>query len=223
MKPVPIGVLVAESHTLFRAALKAGLEAEGDVEVVAEAGDRQEAETAVRRLVPDVAVLDATLPGDGIGACASIKADDLATKVLILSEAPDEGVLLAAVEAGADGYIDRESSLSELVAAVRRLHSGEACIPPGMLGVLLRRLIERRRGEDSAVDRFSRLSRREKEVFALMVQGLDNRAIAAALVVSPHTVRTHAQNVLEKLKVHSRLEAATLAMEYNLIDRFAVS
>ena len=223
MSPPPVRVLVAQGHALFRAALKAGLRAQG-VEVVAEACDGGGAVAEAKLHVPDVAVVDAGLPGDGIATCASIKADDeLTTRVLILGEGPDEAVLLAAVEAGADGYVDREGSLSELVGAVRRLHAGEACIPPGMLGVLLRRLIERRRGEDSAVDRFSRLSRREKEVFALMVQGLDNRAIAAALVVSPHTARTHAQNVLEKLKVHSRLEAATMAMEYNLIDRFAVS
>jgi DNA-binding NarL/FixJ family response regulator len=220
-RPV-IRVMVAEGHALFRAALRAGIGAEPDLEVVAEAGRSDQAIEEVRRQAPDVAVLSAVAPADAIQVCAAIKAEGVGTKVLVVSELPDQTILLGAVEAGADGYLDSGRGLASLLAAIRQVHAGEACIPPGMLGVLLRCLIHRRRDEDAAVDRFSRLSRREKEVFGLLVEGKDNRAIAEALVVSPHTARTHIQNVLEKLEVHSRLEAATLAMEYNLLERFAV-
>jgi DNA-binding NarL/FixJ family response regulator len=89
-----------------------------------------------------------------------------------------------------------------------------------MLGSLLRDLIQRRRHEDEAVELFSRLSKREKGVLALLAEGLDNDAIARELVISPHTARTHVQNVLRKLDVHSRMEAARLALDYNLVERF---
>ena len=216
-----ITVIVAECSALFRAALAAGLEDQRDVAVVATIGDSAEAVDAILTAQPDVAIVDSGLtPHSGVEVCASLKALDVRTKILILSNRSDQSLLLAAVEAGADGYVDRSSDLLGLVSAIRRVHAGEACIPPEMLGVLLRHLIERRRGEDVAVDRFSRLSRREREVFALLVQGMDNRAIAEALVVSPHTSRTHIQRVLEKLGVHSRLEAVFLASRYNLIERF---
>ena len=216
-----ITVLVAECGALLRAALAAGLEDQHDVRVVATTGDSDEAVQAILSARPDVAIVDSGLsPRSGVEVCATLKALDVPTKVLILSDRSDQQLLLAAVEAGADGYADRSTDLHGLVTAVRRVHAGEACIPPEMLGVLLRHLIERRRGEDVAVDRFSRLSRREREVFALLVQGMDNRAIARALVVSPHTSRTHIQRVLEKLGVHSRLEAVFLASRYNLIERF---
>lgn len=218
----PIRILLAEGHALFRAALQAGLEAEDGIEVVSAVGRDEQAVQEAERVAPDVALIDAALPATGgVKVAAAIKASDLRTAVLIVSEIADPGTLFSAVEAGADGYLDRSGTLSDLVAAIRRVHSGHACIPPELLGALLRRLILRRRDEDLAVERFGRLSRREREVAALLVKGLDNRAIAEALVVSPHTARTHIQSVLEKLEVHSRLEAATFAMEHNLIERFA--
>lgn len=217
----PILVLLAEERPLFRSALRASLEAGGDIVVVAEAGSTQQATADIRRAVPDVAVVAANLPPTGgIGVSSSVKASDVSTRILIVSEEPDEETLVAAVEAGADGYIDWGHGEDAVRSAVRRLHRGEACIPPGMLGVLLRSLIRRRREDDLALDRFSKLTRREREVLALMVEGMDNPGIARALVVSPNTARTHVQNVLTKLRVHSRLEAAALAMEHQLITRF---
>lgn len=217
----PITVLLAEERTLFRSALRASLEAEGDIVVVAEAGSSHQAATEIRRSLPDVAVIAADLPpAGGIGVSSSVKMADVGSRILIVSERPDEETLVAAVKAGADGYIDWSHGEAAVLSAVRRLHKGEACIPPGMLGVLLRSLIRRNREDDSALDRFSKLSRREREVLALMVEGMDNPAIARALVVSPNTARTHVQNVLSKLNVHSRFEAAALAMQHNLITRF---
>lgn len=218
--PLP-RVLLADDRPLVRAALRAGLEAEHGVVIVAEASSTAEAAFESRRFRPDVAVVDWHLPPDGgVAGCAMLKTGDVPMKVLVVSEAADEDCLLATIEAGADGYADWSGGLAGLAMDVRRLHAGEACIPPGMLAVLLRRLIQRGREADDAVDRFSRLSRREREILALMVEGLDNQAIARALVISPHTARTHVQNVLSKLDVHSRVEAAAIAMEYGLIERF---
>lgn len=214
-------VVVADGRPLVRTALRVALDAEGGVVVVAEAADTEEAVAEAHRVRPDVVLLDAQLPpGGGVEACALIKSADLVTRVLVVSEHPDEELLLAAVEAGGDGYSEWSGGIAGLTADIRRLHAGEASIPPGMLGLLLRRLIQRGREADRAVDRFSRLSRREREILALMVEGMDNHAIARALVISPHTARTHAQNVLSKLGVHSRVEAAAVAVEFGLIERF---
>ena len=217
----PITVMLAEERPLFRSALRASLEADDDIMVVAEAASSRSAADEISRSVPDVAVVAADLPpSGGISVSSSVKMVDVSSRILIVSERPDEEVLVAAVEAGADGYIDWSHGEAAMRSAVRRLHKGEACIPPGMLGVLLRSLIRRRREDDSALERFSRLSPREREVLALMVEGLDNPEIARALVVSPNTARTHVQNVLSKLSVHSRLEAAALAMQHQLLTRF---
>ena len=216
-----IGVLVAQAHALFRGALASGLADEADLAVVAAVGTSEEAVAQIAALRPDVALVDADLqPRTGIEVCAEVKSRGVPTRVLVLSERCDQAVLVAAVEAGADGYVDLSSDLRGVVRAIRRLHAGEPCIPGEMLGGLLRHLIQRRRDEDGVVDRFSRLSRREREVLALLTEGKDNRAIAEALVVSPHTARTHIQKVLEKLEVHSRLEAAALASQHRLIERF---
>lgn len=217
----PITVLLAEERPLFRSALRASLEADHDIVVVAEVASSHKATEEICRSLPDVAVVAADLPpAGGIAVSSSVKMADVSSRILVMSERPDEQTLVAAIEAGADGYIDWGHGEAAVLSAVRRLHTGEACIPPGMLGVLLRSLIRRRREDDSALDRFSRLSRREREVLALIVEGLDNPGIARALVVSPNTARTHVQNVLAKLSVHSRLEAATLAMQHQLITRF---
>lgn len=214
-------VLVADARPLVRAALRVALDAEDGVVVVAEAANTEEAVAEGHRVRPDVVLLDAHLPpGGGVEACALLKSAALAARVLVVSELPDEELLLATVEAGGDGYAEWSGGIAGLSADIRRLHAGEASIPPGMLGLLLRRLIQRGREADRAMDRFSRLSRREREILALMVEGMDNHAIARALVISPHTARTHAQNVLAKLDVHSRVEAAAVAVEFGLIERF---
>src|SRR5919106_687622 len=133
-----------------------------------------------------------------------------AVKVVLESESDVEVVAEArdGLEAGASGYLTKESPLAELIDAARAIHRGETLIPRRMLGALLARLIRRRREQDEALRRMSKLTRREKEVLALLAGGGDNDAIAQALVISPQTARTHIQNVLGKLGVHSRLEAA---------------
>ena len=214
-------MLLADQHALFRAAIAAALQSQDEFEVVGEAGDGDSAVSEVRRLNPDVAVLDAGLSvRDGVAACAAIKGAGLTTRVLVASDTADQQVLLAAVQAGADGYTTKQARLADLVGAVRLVSRGDACVPSNMLGALLHDLIERRREEDAALERFSQLSRREREVISLLVQGHDHDAIGKLLVISPETSRTHIQNSLSKLGVHSRLEATALVMQHNLLERF---
>jgi DNA-binding NarL/FixJ family response regulator len=127
---------------------------------------------------------------------------------------------LRALEAGADGFLPATAPLAELESALQRVVRGETYIPPGMLGGLLRELIDRRRQDDAVLRRFTRLSRREREVLGLISQGESLSEMASVLFVSHHTIRTHVQNVLEKLEVHSRVEAASLVAEYELLGRF---
>jgi DNA-binding NarL/FixJ family response regulator len=216
----PTTVLVADRHSLFRAALRVAFGNEPDLCIVGEAGNGENALAEAQRLRPDVALLDADLSRlDGIATCARIKAEELRTRVLMMSDEADQGFLRQSLAAGADGYVSKGASLRELVLAVRTVALGEAFVPPNMLGTLLRGLIDRRRDADAIAERVSRLSRREREVLALMVAGRNQDGIAEALVVSRATARTHVQNVIRKLEVHSRLEARALVVEHDLLDR----
>jgi DNA-binding NarL/FixJ family response regulator len=138
--------------------------------------------------------------------------------VLVLGTDDTPELLVAAIEAGADGYVTTDAAIEDLCAALENVAAGHAMIPPEMLGSLLRTLIERRREHSAAMERYLRLSERERQVLTLLVGGLDKEDIAAELVISAHTARTHIQNVLTKLEVHSRLEAVALAAELDLTD-----
>ena len=172
---------------------------------------------------PDAAVVCADLPDwDGIKACSEIKRLGSPTRVIVVGLGGDHATLVSAVKAGADGYVTVADSVDELVGALQQVCRGESRIPPRMLGSLLRGLIELRRESDAAFERFATLGSREREVLAELADGLDNNAIATKLHLSPHTVRTHTQNILTKLGVHSRLEAASFVFEHDLFNRFGI-
>jgi DNA-binding NarL/FixJ family response regulator len=172
---------------------------------------------------PQVALVCADLPHwDGIRACADIKRLDLPTRVLVTGPDGDNSTLLSAVKAGADGFVTSGESLDDLVEAVQQVSRGESRIPPPMLGALLRGLIDFRREDDAAFERFAGLGKREREVLAGLVAGLGDHAIAAQLHLSPHTARTHTQNILTKLGVHSRLEATRMVFDHDLFNRFGI-
>ena len=172
---------------------------------------------------PDVALVCADLPHwDGIKACADIKRLGTPTRVIVIGSEEDQATLISAVKAGADGYVTVADSVDDLVGALHQVCRGESRIPSLMLGSLLRGLIELRREDDAALERFTSLGNREREVLEELVTGLDNHAIAAKLHLSPHTVRTHTQNILAKLGVHSRLEAARFVFEHDLLSRFGI-
>jgi DNA-binding NarL/FixJ family response regulator len=219
-----VRVLLADGHSLFREALSTALAAEPDLVVVGEAPDGLEAVAEAARSEPQVAVLDADLPnGDGVRAAGLIRDRLPDCRIVLLAADEDPDVLASAVEAGASGYLTKASPLTELVEAIRSVHRGDTLVPARMLGSLLERLIRRRQEHDEAVRRLSRLTSREREVLTLLAQGGDNDSIAQTLVISPQTARTHIQNVLVKLAVHSRLEAAALAIQNGLLGEMAGS
>jgi len=211
-------ILLGDAQSLFRQAVRAVLSNEGDMEIVAEAGDGIHAVTASEQIRPDVVVLNASLPNcDGIRATAMIRKRLPACRILLISEQGDDAELLRAFEAGANGYVTKVAALTDLIAATRSIHEGGTVVPSQMLGGLLSRLIQHRKEQDDAIRRLARLTRREREVVALLAEGADNDAIAQALVISPQTARTHMQNALAKLGLHSRLEAAMFANQHAIL------
>jgi two-component system nitrate/nitrite response regulator NarL len=212
-------MLVADNHALFRDAVRIALSEEPGVVIVAEARDGRQAITEALRMRPNVALIDATLPDrQAMRATALITEQVPECKVVVLSDKEDERILIEAVEAGARGFVTKEGPLATLVDVVKRVDAGETLIPGAMLGTLLTRLVNRRHQQDDAVRMMVRLTRREKEVLGLLADGADNDVIARALVMSPQTARTHIQNILRKLGVHSRLEAAAFVVRNGLQD-----
>ena len=217
-----VRILLADGHSLFREALSTTLAAEPGLVVVGEARDGLEAVAEAARTEPQVAVLDVDLPNcDGVRAAALIRDRLPDCRIVLLAADEDPDILATAIEAGASGYLTKASALTELVDAIRSVHRGDTLVPSRMLGSLLERLIRRRQEHDEALRRLSRLTSREREVLTLLAQGDDNDSIAQALVISPQTARTHIQNVLVKLGVHSRLEAAALAIQNGLLGEMA--
>jgi two-component system, NarL family, nitrate/nitrite response regulator NarL len=217
-------VLIADAHSLFREAVSAALRNESDLMVVAQAGDGLDAVSEATRSSPSVAVLDVDLPNcDGVRATRLIKERVPDCRVLLLAAEEEHQVLADGVQAGANGYLAKTASLEELIDAIRAVSRGDTLIPARMLGQLLERLVMRRRTQDEAIRRMSRLTPREREVLTLLARGGDNDSIAQALVISPQTARTHIQNVLVKLGVHSRLEAAALAIQNGMVGELADS
>jgi DNA-binding NarL/FixJ family response regulator len=133
--------------------------------------------------------------------------------VLVLGSNEDYRRLVDLLDAGASGYLTKEAPLADLIHATRAVHHGDTLVPPRMLGPLLTGLLRRRKEQDRAYDRVARLTRREREVLALLAEGADNEGIARVLVISPQTARTHIQNIFGKLSVHSRLEAAAFVTQ----------
>lgn len=218
-----VTMLLAHEHALFRAAIRAGLQDHPRVEVVGEAGNHPTLMSEADRLRPAVVLVDSAFPPDGgVKSCSDLKRR-YDCRVVIICPESDQLLLIRALEAGADGYINGEGRLGEIVEAVTTVQRGEAFVPPRMLGSLLRSLIERRRADDKALERVARLSPREREVYALLIDGHDHDRIAKHLVISPATARTHVQNLLRKLEVHSRLEAAALAINHGLAEQLLPS
>jgi DNA-binding NarL/FixJ family response regulator len=168
---------------------------------------------------PEVAVLDADLPNcEGVRAARLIRERVPGCRVVLLASEEEQDTLADAIDAGVNAYLTKASPLADLVDAIRAVHRGDTLVPARMLGGLLDRLVNRRREQSDAVRRMGRLTPREREVLALLAQGGDNDSIARDLVISPQTARTHIQNVLVKLGVHSRLEAAAVAIRNGLLD-----
>jgi DNA-binding NarL/FixJ family response regulator len=214
----PVRVLVVDDHALFRHGLVSVLHAATDVEVVGEARDGMEAIEQAAALEPDVVLMDVRMPSvNGIEAARRIRVAQPTVRVLMLTESEDDEDLFAAVRAGATGYLLKEVAIDEIADAIRSVASGQALVSPSMTTKLLsefnamsRRLVEEHDGR--------RLTDRELEVLRLIARGMSNKDIGAELVISENTVRNHVRNILEKLQVRSRVEAAMYAVREKLVD-----
>jgi DNA-binding NarL/FixJ family response regulator len=216
-KSSPIRVLVVDDHELYRRGLLIVLAQEPDIEVVGEVGDGVGAVAMAAELHPDLVLMDVRMPkSDGIAACRTIKEAAPKTKIVMLTASEDETDLYEAVKAGASGYLLKESSIDDVVAAIRATHDGQSLLNPMMAAKLLAEFATMARRNETS--RVPRLTAREIDVLKLLAWGRTNREIADALFISEHTVKSHVANILEKLQLHSRLEAAMYAVREKLVD-----
>lgn len=212
-------VVHADPRGIVREAVALALETGHDIQVVASTDAPRTTVLQAERTRADVVVVAGMLNGELETICHGIRSLEPRPRTLVLDSGGDEDALLRAIEAGADGYLIGTSGLHGLADAVHALARGESVVPPNMLGPLLRRLIQRRRAASDAWSKLDRLTPREREVLGLLVDGLDDVRIADRLVISPETVRTHAQRILRKLEVHSRVEVIALVAQFGSPDQ----
>jgi two-component system NarL family response regulator len=214
----PIRVAVVDDQELFRRGLTMLLGVEEDIEVVGEAGDGVAATELAATAVPDVVLMDVRMPKrSGIEACLSIKDVAPSAKIIMLTVSDEEADLYDAVKNGASGYLLKDSSIDEVAQAIRVVAEGQSLISPSMAVKLLDEFKQMTRSERQQVPT-PRLTDRELEVLKLVAQGLNNREIAKRLFISENTVKNHVRNILEKLQLHSRMEAVMYAVREKLLD-----
>jgi NarL family two-component system response regulator LiaR len=207
-----IKILLADDHMVVRSGLSTVLAVNDDMKLVGEAGDGEEAVRLCERLQPDVVLMDLLMPRmDGVTATRIIKERWPKIQVIALTSFKEKEYVEGAIKAGANGYLLKNVSADELVDAVRRAAAGQPSLSPEAAQVLIQKVNEPPApGQD--------LTNREKEILALMVEGLNNNEIAGRLVVSQSTVKFHVSNILSKLGVTGRTEAVALAVKHHLVE-----
>lgn len=211
-----IKVMIVDDHEVVRLGLRAVLEIEKDFEVAGDAPDAASALRAATVLRPDVVLMDVRMPGtDGIEACRQLRERLPETRVIMLTSYGDEDAVMAAIMAGASGYLLKNTSRTELLAALRSAARGQSLLDPAVTARVLTKLRDLA-GKEQARE-VAMLSEREREVLALVAQGLTNKAIAAKLFISENTARNHVSRILEKLGLSRRSEAATFAARHGLV------
>jgi DNA-binding NarL/FixJ family response regulator len=215
----PIRVLVVDDQELFRRGLTMLLAIEPGIEVIGEAGDGVEGTTLATTAAPDVILLDIRMPKrSGIEACLAIKEAVPSAKIIMLTVSDEEADLYEAVKSGAAGYLLKDSSIEEVAQAVRVVADGQSLISPSMAVKLIDEFKQMSRPEREHVPGGLRLTERELEVLRLVAKGMNNREIARQLYISENTVKNHVRNILEKLQLHSRMEAVMYAVREKLLD-----
>ena len=216
----PIRVLIVDDHALFRRGLVMVLEQEKDIDLVGEAGDGAEAVNIAQDTMPDVVLMDVRMPRrGGIEATSQIKAIAPHTKILMLTISDEEADLYDAIKAGASGYLLKEISIDEVANAIRQVHAGQSMISPSMASKLLTEFATMvKKTDEKPAAAQPRLTEREMEVLRLVAKGRNNRDIAKELFISENTVKNHIRNILEKLHLHSRMQAVVYAVREKLLE-----
>jgi DNA-binding NarL/FixJ family response regulator len=216
-------ILVVDDQSLIRSAVRVILDAEADLTVLAEAADGRQAHRLARDHHPDVVLMDIRMPVmDGIEATRAICDDGglTGTRVLILTTFEEDEHLVAALRAGASGFIGKGSEPDEIVRAVRAVHAGEALLSPAATRALIARYLKvepPRAGSAFDTSRLAELTPREREVLLLVTRGHSNQEIAAGLVISPHTAKTHVNNIMTKLQARDRAQLVIWAYEAGIV------
>lgn len=209
-----IRVVLADDHAVVRKGIREFLEEDGDIEVVAEAGDGEKVKACILEFKPDVAVLDVRMPyATGIEVTAWVKAQGLSLGILILSAYDDDPFVIAALQAGAHGYVLKNAEAEQIIEAVRQVALGKMVIPSNVAGSLVRHVIE----EKPTLSPVEPLTDREREVLTFAAVGMTNRGIGAQLSISDRTVQGHLASIYSKLSVGSRTEAVTKALKIGAI------
>ncbi|MEU9830454.1 response regulator transcription factor [Streptosporangium sp. NPDC048047] len=217
----PIRVLIVDDHALIRRSLEMALSTETDIEVVGEASDGQEAVELADRLTPDVMLMDVRMPRrSGIEATREIKASVPSTRIIMLTVSDEEEDLFEAIKAGATGYLLKNVQLDEVPEAVRGVHEGQSLINPAMAAKLITEFANMSRKEAERPPQLPvpRLTDREMEVLRLVAKGMNNREIAKQLFIAENTVKNHVRNILDKLQLHSRMEAVVYAVRERMLE-----
>ena len=213
----PIRVLLVDDHQLLTGALSRMLSTETDIHVVGVAGTVAEAKAIARERL-DVVLMDYRLPdGTGAEATRAIKARWPAARVVMLTALNDDETVLESIQAGADGYLTKDRAVEDVVDAVRAAHAGETLLPRSVIvGIAQRVAAARDRGTERR--QIDPLTPRELEVLKALTEGLSTPEICDRLLIAPNTLRTHVQNIMGKLRVHSKLEAVAFALRHRLVE-----
>jgi DNA-binding NarL/FixJ family response regulator len=213
----PIRVLIVDDHAVVRMGLRTFFDLQDDIEVVGEAADGSEGVAMARRLEPDVVLMDLLMPNmDGITAIGRIKAERPETEIVTMTSFIEEDKVTAALEAGASGYVLKDAEAEEVAAAVRAAFAGEVHLDPAVARLLAQRMRTRALPDDDLVEP---LTDREKDVLSLLGQGMSNKEISSALFITERTARTYVSNILGKLGLASRTQAALYAVEHKLVEQ----
>jgi DNA-binding NarL/FixJ family response regulator len=212
-------VVIADDQALVRAGFRKLLEVDPEIEVVAEAGDGSEAVEEVRRLRPDVVLMDIRMPGlDGLEATRRIGLSGAPTRVLILTTFGLTEYVYESLRAGASGFLLKDSPAEELLAGVHVVARGDALLDPSVTRAVIEDYAGKPRRRDDLAEKVERLTARELEVLRLVARGLSNAEIASELIVSDGTVKTHVARILQKLHLRDRVQAVILAYESGFVE-----
>jgi two-component system response regulator DevR len=214
---IKLRILLVDDHEVVRVGLRTLIERQPGMEVVGEAGTAHEAVTQTERLVPDVVVLDVRMPGDsGLVACRQIKACRPDTQIIVLTSFPDDEVLFDAIAAGADGYVLKQIGSDDLIQALERVGRGESLLDPAVMDQVFAKVREARQRERA--NAFANLTAQEMQILAYIAEGRTNREIGRALHLSEKTVRNYVSEILRKLDLTSRAQAAAYAARHRVED-----